>query len=685
MDLFATLTSEAKQRISELTEQLNYHNHLYHTLDTPEISDAEYDRLFQELQKLEAQYPEFKRPDSPTAKVGSTRASAFAARAHRAPMRSLANAFTEEDVHDFIARTKKFLNTTNNLNLIIEPKIDGVSLSLTYENGRLAAAVTRGDGEIGEDVTANVRTISSIPNQLKTNTPPSLVEIRGEVYMTTEDFEKLNQTQAQSGEKIFANPRNAAAGSLRQLDSAITARRPLRFLAYAMGFLENFPAPTSEAELIETFKTWGFETPQTASARTAEEALTIYAEWQKNRYNAVSYAIDGLVYKINEKALQARLGELARTPRWAIAHKFPAEQATTTIYAIDVQVGRTGKLTPVAKLAPVHVGGVTVTNATLHNEDYITQRDIRVNDTVFVERAGDVIPQVVSVVLNRRPADTQPFQFPHICPACHSPAVREEGEADWRCLNHYSCPAQLEAQLIHFVSRGCFDIDGLGEKQIQLFIAENLLETPADIFRLPTHADKIRQWEGFGEKSVSNLIAAIEKAKIISLPRFLTALGIPNVGTATAADLARHYPTWEAMRTAFTSPDAEQHLTAIEGIGPVVAAGIVHFFQNENNIKLVEDLLSVGVQPQEYTKPTQTEGFFTGKTVVLTGTLATLSRDEAKARLTAQGAKVTGSVTSKTDYLIAGAEAGSKLKNAQSLGVPVLDEDQLLSHLQKPE
>ena len=666
-----------RARIAHLTEQLIHHNYLYHTMDAPEISDAEYDTLFRELEKLEKEYPEYRLPDSPTAKVGGTRAAAFQSKPHAAPMRSLANAFSAEDVEDFCARISKFLGLSQTPELVVEPKIDGVSLSLTYQNGALTQALTRGDGEVGEDVTANVRTIATVPARLH-GKASATIEIRGEVYITEAEFEALNQQQAEAGHKVFANPRNAAAGSLRQLDSAITAKRPLRFLAYALG-ANSGDNPATETALIEQLKAWGFTPPQVQTAATAMQLLKIYEDWQSHRHSKVPYGIDGLVYKVNDRALQARLGELARTPRWAIAHKFPPEQATTLLTDITVQVGRTGKLTPVARLVPVHIGGVTVTNATLHNEDYIRERDIRIGDTVFVERAGDVIPKIVSVA--KQGEGRQPFRFPHACPSCGSPAVRIEGEADWRCINHFTCPAQLEAQLIHFVSRGCFDIDGLGERQIQLFIAENMLQTPADIFTLSTHAALLKTWEGFGDKSVDNLLAAIEKAKIVSLPRFIAALGIPLVGEATAVDLSRNHPTWENLFATITGDHATEALLAIEGIGPKVAHSIVDFFANPHNVQLVQALQVNGVQVQPYEKQTGRQGFFTAKTVVLTGTLTTLTRDEAKARLLAQGAKVTGSVTSKTDFVIAGADPGSKLKNAQKLEIPILDEDAFLAHL----
>lgn len=680
MDMFAH--ADLAKRAAELREKLAYHNHRYHTLDAPEISDAEYDALFRELEKLEAENPELKQAESPTQKVGSTRAAAFTSRPHRQPMRSLGNAFSTEDVEDFTARLVKFLGLKQTPDIIIEPKIDGVSLSLTYENGKLTQALTRGDGEIGEDVTANVRTIKNIPQTLKGEGVPERIEIRGEVYISEADFLTLNEQQTTAGGKVFANPRNAAAGSLRQLDSAITASRPLQFLAYAVGEIVPTNAlPPSETALIETLHSWGLQTPEIGQANTATGLMEIYTAWAAARHTRVPYAIDGLVYKVNDKSLQSRLGELARTPRWAIAHKFPPEQATTLLQNIEIQVGRTGKLTPVAKLAPVSVGGVTVTNATLHNEDYIAGRDIRIGDTVFVERAGDVIPQVVSVVEGKRPATAQKFQFPHTCPACGSDAVREEGGADYRCLNHFTCPAQLEAQLIHFVSRNCFDIDGLGEKQIQLFLSEGIIKTPADIFLLSNHADKIREWEGYGEKSVEKLMAGIEKAKHTTFPRFLAALGIPNIGETTANDLASHFHTWDAFFTAAQAPDAEQQFLAIEGIGPKIAKALVAFFGTEQNVALAHALFNNGVEITEYQSRLKSTGYFTGKTVVLTGTLSLMTREEAKARLISQGAKVTGSVTGNTHFLIAGEAGGSKLKQAAQHNVPILSEADFITHI----
>jgi DNA ligase (NAD+) len=699
-DLFTPTDASIRQEMQTLAAEIRHHNERYYTHDDPEISDADYDKLVRKLEQLEAAHPHLKLPDSPTLKVGakieSARQAGFKTGRHLVPMRSLANAFSQDEVADFLDRIIKFLRLEQAPDLVIEPKIDGVSLSLTYQNGTLIRALTRGDGETGEDVTANVKTIASIPQTLRlhpgvalmsahdmrdrdTRPLPSLCEIRGEVYMEHADFQKLNEQQAERGGKVFANSRNGAAGSLRQLDPAVTARRPLKFLAYAFGALEGEAFKTHAGEL-KALKAWGFTIPGVGAATNLGHLMQAWQNRRDHRYD-LPYAIDGLVYKVNDLALQQRLGELARSPRWAIAHKFPPEQATTLLESIEVQVGRSGKITPVAKLKPVHVGGVTVTNATLHNQDYISQRDIRPGDMVFVERAGDVIPQVV------KPADADPkrpnppFRFPHNCPACGTPLVRELEAADWLCPNTTACPAQKQAFLEHFVGRGAFDIDGLGEKQLALFQREGLLKAAADIFHLAGHADKLRTFEGYGDKSVTNLLAAIEAAKQPTLARFLIALGIPGVGEATATDLAHHFKTWEALEAILARPEAEARLTNIQGIGPIVAHNILTHLCEPHTRRLVADLLSAGVRPRTSLPPPHHRGFFSDKTVVLTGTLQAMSRDEAKSRLTGQGAKVTNSVTSNTDFLITGADPGSKLKNAQKLGVKVLEEEEFLKHL----
>ncbi len=679
LDLFSLTDATAQARIAQLSQQIAYHNHRYHTLDDPEITDAAFDALFAELVKLEAQYPQFVKPDSPTQKVGSTRLAGFTSAPHRVPMRSLGNVFNAEDFTDFIARVQKFLNISEVPAFVVQPKIDGVSLSLTYEHGKLIRALTRGDGEVGEDVTLNVGTIAEIPRQLNGNAWPTVVEIRGEVYMRNDEFLALNAAQAAKSEKVFANPRNAAAGSLRQLDSRITAQRPLRFLAYAVGAWEGGTPPDAETDLLRQFNAWGLLTPPMLRAENAQTLLAIQTAWEAERTTRVPYTIDGLVYKIDDKNIQQRLGELARTPRWAIAHKFAPEVAMTTLQGIEIQVGRTGKLTPVARLLPVGVGGVMVGNATLHNADYITERDLRVGDKVQVVRAGDVIPRVASKVSGE--ATSPIFAWPTTCPSCGSRVVREAGDADWFCLNHASCPAQLHAQLCHMVGRDALNIEGLGERQLQRLLDEKILQSAADLFDLPAHFNVLQTWEGYAEKSLHNLQKNLEAAKHTTLPRLLIALGIPHVGEVTAHDLATHYPSLEALLAAIDAPEAATTLAAIEGIGPIMAASVVHTLGLPANRELLAAWQTAGLTVAPYVTAPKTQGFFTGKTVVLTGTLSTMSRPEAKARLSAQGAKVTGSVTAKTDYLIAGAEAGSKLTEAGRLGVAVMNEDEFLKHL----
>jgi DNA ligase (NAD+) len=675
-----------KERMRALEAELRKHNDAYYTYNKPTISDADYDALFRELQKLEREHPNLASAESPTQTVGGAVLKDLPKRAHRTPMISLRSADSEEKVADFFKSLRNFLGVAETPELVVEPKIDGLSLSLVYEDGTLTAAITRGNKEVGEDVLANVRTIKSIPAKLK-GSAPDVVEVRGEVFMDYEGLQKVNDAQAAAGKDLFSNTRNAAAGSIRQLDTRIAAARPLRFYAYALGAWEGgSKRPATHAEELETIEAWGLPVPDERTVVPGvEEAFKVFRKWEEKREN-LPYAIDGMVYKVNSVALQQRLGEVGREPRWAVAHKFKAEEATSEVLAIDVQVGRTGKITPVARLAPVEILGATITNATLHNEDYITTRDIRVGDTVFVARAGDVIPQVVAIVPEKRKPGTQPWPFPTHCPSCGSKLVREEQDgdraADWRCLNHFDCPAQVEASLIHLVSKTALEIDGLGEKQIQLFLHEGLIRTAADIFTLAKHRNRLLEMEGFGEVSVTNLLTAIEKAKTPPLPRFIVALGIPHIGTQTSIDLAKHYPTWESFYQTATAPDATEQLQTVHGIGEKVASSTAAFFANSHNRQLVKALLENGVQPQTYTAKQAKQGFFTGKVVVLTGTLSTLTRQEAKARLEGQGAKVTGSVSASTDYLIAGAEAGSKLKEAHRHNVPVLSEDDLLKHLE---
>lgn len=679
-DLFTHANESTAQRMRWLEAELRKHNKAYYTDNKPTISDAEYDALFRELEKLEQQNPNLKSANSPTGTVGGAVLKEMPKRAHLTPMISLRSADSEIKVSDFIKTLCNYLGIEREPELVVEPKIDGLSLSLVYEKGHLIAAVTRGNKEVGEDVLPNVRTIKSIPATLN-GKAPDVVEVRGEIFMDYAGLQKVNDAQAAAGKDLFSNTRNAAAGSIRQLDTRIAAARPLRFYAFGFGAWEGaLPRPKTHAEELETIESWGIPVPDERSVvPNLQGALDIFKKWEAKR-EKLPYAIDGMVYKVNSIALQQRLGEVGREPRWAVAHKFKAEEATSEVLAIDVQVGRTGKITPVARLKPVEILGATITNATLHNEDYVKSRDIRVGDKVFVARAGDVIPQVLAVAGEHAPG-AKPWPFPTHCPSCNSKLIREDGEADWRCLNHFDCPAQVEANLIHLVSKVAFEIDGLGEKQVQLFLKEGLVKTAADIFTLENHREKLLEMEGFGEISVNNLLAAIGKAKTVPLPRFIVALGIPHIGSQTSVDLSKHYPTWEQFYTAASAPNAAEQLQTVNGIGQTVAESITHFFGNAHNRKLVESLLHNGVQPQTYTAKRGREGFFTGKTVVLTGTLSSLTRAEAKSRLEAQGAKVTGSVSASTDYLIAGEEAGSKLKEAQRHNVPVLSENMFLEKI----
>ncbi|MAF32248.1 MAG: DNA ligase (NAD(+)) LigA [Magnetococcales bacterium] len=677
MDLFGA-DNKVEQRIKQLTQEVLHHNKLYHTHDEPEISDAEYDQLFHELKSLEEEFPHLKQANSPTDQVGASVKNTFKSVPHNVPMLSLGNCFNEEDVQDFVKRIGRFLNSGQLPELVAEPKIDGVSCSIRYEKGLLVQALTRGDGKVGEDITANVKTIKSIPHFLhKTANVPDVVEVRGEIYMRDDDFEKLNEAQAQNSGKIFANSRNATAGSVRQLDPKVVASRPLKFFAYALGdksidFQNHF-------DELSAMNEWGFEVvEEVAVLKDVASIMEHYYALQQKR-PALGYPIDGIVYKVNDIALQKRLGFVAKAPRWATAHKFPAEQVTTVLNDIEIQVGRTGVVTPVAKLKPVAVGGVRVSNATLHNEDYIIERDIRIGDTVFVERAGDVIPKVVKVVESKRPAVTEKYNFPKNCPSCDHSLLREEGEAAFKCVNHTACPAQQREQMVHVVSKNVFDIDGLGPKQIDLFLKEGFIEDWADIFVLKDHRDALLNLKGFKEKSVDNILTAIETAKDITLPRFIAALGMHMVGTQVATLLAERFGDFESFKqAAIHQPD---QLVDIDGIGEVIAQNIHQTFQHEDSLKLIEKVLRFGVMPKPYQPPKGQDGFFAGKTVVLTGTLSTLGRSEAKEKLAQQGAKVSSSVSSKTDFLIAGEAAGSKLKKAKDLGVHVLTEQEMIAQL----
>ena len=682
---------EARAEHARLAAEIRRHDDLYFGQDAPEISDAAYDSLRRELEALEASYPSLVTPDSPTQTVGAAPAETFGKVRHAVPMLSLGNAFADDDVTDFVARVRRFLNMAEgDLEFTAEPKIDGLSITLRYESGRLIAAATRGDGAEGENVTTNVMTIAGIPHRITANDMPEVIDVRGEIYLGHADFQALNAAQAAAGAKIFANPRNAAAGSLRQLDARITASRPLRFFAYAWGEATPRPPAPTQLGVVEAYKSWGLPVnPQTRLCHGADELLEFYREIGSKRAR-LGYDIDGVVYKVNRLDLQERLGFVSRSPRWAIAHKFPAEQATTVLRDIEIQVGRTGSLTPVAKLEPVTVGGVVVSNATLHNEDEIARKDVRIGDTVVVQRAGDVIPQVVSVVADRRPAGAKPFDFPRICPACGSHAVREMDEKGIedvvrRCTGGLVCPAQAKERLKHFVSRNALDIEGLGDEKIELFYGEGLIRQPADIFTLKKRdaasSSPLAKRKGFGAKSVENLFTAIEARRTVPFERFLFGLGIRHIGETTAKDLARAFATFDAFRTAAEAAaaggrdsDPYREIDDIEGIGETVVDALVDFFGEAHNVAVLDALLAeITVAPFE--RAVTVASPVTGKTVVFTGSLEKLTRSEAKAQAERLGAKVAGSVSKKTDYVVAGADAGSKLTKARELGVEVLTED----------
>ena len=680
---------KARPEHARLAAAIAAHDIAYHRDDAPTISDADYDALRRRLVAIEETFPALATPTGPGATVGAKPSDKFKSIRHAVPMLSLGNVFADADVAEFDARVRRFLGLPLDAPLAItaEPKIDGLSCSLRYEGGRLVQAATRGDGFAGEDVTANVRTLGAIPNELRGEDIPAVLEVRGEVFMTKPDFAALNARQAEAGRPPFANPRNAAAGSLRQLDPAVTAARPLQFFAYAWGEHSGLPAGT-QSGMIAAFARFGLPTnPLTALCRSAEELLARYRAIEAQRA-ALPYDIDGVVYKVDDLKLQERLGFVSRAPRWAVAHKFPAERATTTLLGIDIQVGRTGSLTPVAKLAPVTVGGVVVENATLHNEDEIARKDVRIGDTVRVQRAGDVIPQIVEVVPELRPAGALPFRFPDTCPACGSAAMREvdekTGEADVvrRCTGGLVCPAQAVERLRHFASRNAFDIEGLGDKQIALFYAEGLIKTPSDIFTLEERDAKgltrLANRDGFGATSVRNLFAAIAARRSIALNRFLFALGIRRVGETNSKRLARHFGTIEAVRAAARAAadpagEGRAELHAIDGLGDTVAEALADFFAEPHNEEELDRLLSaVTVEPME---AAAAESAISGKTIVFTGSLERMTRDEAKARAEALGAKVSGSVSKKTDIVVVGPGAGSKEKKARELGLHVITED----------
>ena len=698
-DLFAqspsseTAPDNPSTRAQDLRRQLHHHVHAYYTLDAPEIPDAEYDRLFRELQALESAHPELLTPDSPTQRVGGAVLDAFAQVTHRVPMLSIR---TETDTEAsgaeaFDTRIRKELGLSNDDPAVIyvgELKFDGLAMSLRYEGGVLVQAATRGDGETGEEVTANIRTIGQIPLRLPPDAP-AVLEVRGEVYMRRDDFERLNERQRQriamgaKGEKTFVNPRNAAAGAVRQLDSGIAAERPLSFFAYGLGDItlaaEGGPQWLNHFDMLQQLKAWGFPVAEQTSCVQGAAGLVAFHQRIAAERDALPYDIDGVVYKVNNLAQQQRLGFVTREPRWAVAHKYPAQEEMTTVQAIDVQVGRTGKLTPVAKLAPVFVGGVTVTNATLHNELEARRKDVRVGDTVIVRRAGDVIPEVVSVVLDRRPFDSPQFTMMTHCPVCGSLAEREEGEADHRCTGGLFCSAQRKQAIWHFAHRRAMDVDGLGDKLVDQLVDSDQVKTLADLYHLKL--DTLANMDRMAEKSAVNLLYALEKSKTTTLGRFLFSLGIRHVGEATAKELARHFGQLDAVMVA-----SEDALLQVADVGPVVAHSIRTFFDQPHNREVVQALRDAGVTWPEGDALAPTEMPLAGITVVLTGTLQSMGRDEAKEKLEALGAKVAGSVSKKTHYVVAGAEAGSKLEKAQELGVSVLDDGGLALLLagQKP-
>jgi DNA ligase (NAD+) len=662
--------AEAAAELERLAREIAYHSARYHTYDAPEISDADYDALVRRNTELEAAFPHLVREDSPSRLVGATPASHLSKVRHSKPMLSLDNAFDAQDVADFVGRVRRFLNLAEDepVALTAEPKIDGLSCSLRYEKGRLVLAATRGDGTVGEDVTANVRTIADIPNRLK-GEAPDIFEIRGEIYMSKADFAALNTAQQKADGKLFANPRNAAAGSLRQKDASITAARPLRFLAHGWGEASALPADT-QAGVMTAIAAWGVPVDvRFVVTETVEATLAHYAAIEAARSD-LPFDIDGVVYKVNRLDWQVRLGFVAKAPRWAIAHKFPAEQAQTTVLAIDIQVGRTGKLTPVGRLQPVTVGGVVVSNVTLHNRDEIGRLGVRPGDRVVVQRAGDVIPQIVENLTCEE--DRPAFAFPETCPECGSEAVAAEGEVDVRCTGGLICPAQRIERLKHFVSRAALDIEGLGEKTIEEFFGLGWLHSPADIFRLHARRDEMLTREGWKEKSVDNMFNAIEAKRTPDPGRFLFGLGIRHVGAVTARDLVKAFGTVEAIAETARHDDALAELTVIDGIGPIVAQALVAFFHEPHNREAWDDLLSE-VSPPAYVSNIRASAV-SGKTVVFTGSLETMSRDEAKAQAEALGAKTSGSVSAKTDLVVAGPGAGSKLKKAAELGIDVIDE-----------
>jgi DNA ligase (NAD+) len=674
------MTVSAKLRAQALREEIARHDHAYYVLDAPTIPDVQYDRLFRELQELEARHPELVTPESPTQRVGGARRTDLPAVRHTVPMLSI---HTETDsgpggATAFDARIRRKLGRADGdppVEYAAELKFDGIAISLRYEHGLLTRAATRGDGETGEDVTPNLRTIRSVPLRLTASHPPAALDVRGEVFMRRDAFERLNERQRAAGEKVFVNPRNAAAGFVRQLDPSVTASRPLTFFAYGVGEVAGWELPATHSCLLDALGEFGVPvSSRRAVVRGAEGLLQFHARVAAER-DSLPFDIDGVVYKVDSLALQRQLGYVTREPAWAVAHKFPAQEELTRVLDIEVQVGRTGKLTPVARLAAVFVGGVTVSNATLHNEDFVHSLDVRVGDTVTVRRAGDVIPQVVAVVAERRPAGTRPFKMPAHCPVCASAVVRDEAEKDHRCSGGLFCPAQRKQALLHFAGRRALDIEGLGEKLVEQLVDGDLVRSPTDLFKLGL--GKLAALERMAEKSAANVLAAIDQARSTTLARFIYALGIRHVGETTARDLAKHFGCLEALMAA-----DEAQLLEVADVGPVVAASVAQFFAEPHNREVIEQLRAAGVHwPQQQARAEAARGPLQGATVVLTGTLPALTREQATERIIAAGGKVAASVSKKTSFVVAGADAGSKLDKAQALGVRVIDESGLLQLL----
>jgi DNA ligase (NAD+) len=663
----------AAARAAELKETLERYNYRYHALDDPEVPDAEYDKLMLELRALETQHPELLTPDSPTQRVGAAPVAAFGTVKHRLAMLSLDNAFSEEEVRDFDRRVRERLDREAPVRYSAEPKLDGLAISARYVNGVFVQGATRGDGETGEDITHNLKTIKALPLKLRTDRPPPVLEVRGEVFMPLAGFERFNAEAIARGDKSFVNPRNAAAGSLRQLDPKMTAARPLDLFIYALGIVEGGELPTHHSAILQALRHWGFKIcPQSRVVEGADGCLDYYREMGALR-SKLPYQIDGVVYKVDDLELQKQLGFIARAPRWAVAHKFPAEEALTTVRGIEFQVGRTGALTPVARLEPAFVGGVTVSNATLHNMDELTRKDVRVGDTVVIRRAGDVIPEVARVLLERRPKTTVPVTLPDVCPVCGSPVVREADQAVARCTGGRTCAAQRKEEIRHFASRRALDIQGLGDKLVEQLVDRGWVRTPADLFAL--RAEQLAELERMGEKSAQKLQSAIAAAKHTSLPRFLYALGIRDVGEATALALAQYFRDIAALRRA-----GEEEIQRVPDVGPVVAKNVAAYFQDAENSSIVDRLLAGGIA-WSAPAPVDTDAELAGKTIVLTGTLQAMTREAAAEEVVRLGGKVSSSVSKKTHYVVAGAEAGSKLKKAEQLGIPVLDEAAFLKLL----